>query len=271
MMKRKSPLVVLVVLMVGSRMQMVLVVCHLEEEGEEAEAGGEAGSKVGGRGEDMGGEEEEVGREGGEEWTEEVGEDQEGWIGDVEEVEWKEEAGVHQVVWTGEGEGGAEVGWKGAWKVEEEDGVTGVEEHPWREGGGLEIGDGVVDSQEVEEEDLTHLYLCSTISRRCPIHQEAEPVMNRKLLEMMMKTTMRIRLSLGGERRARIVGLEEGVGEEAGEWRRLVLVGETGGVQEEIGEAREEEGVVPGDQEEGVLGDQEEVLVVIEEVLEELG
>ena len=213
----------------------------------------------------------------GEGWTEEVGEDQEGWIGDGEVVEWKEEAGVHQVVWTGVGEGGAEVGWKEAWKVEEEDGVTGDEEHPWIEGDGLEIGDGVVDSPGVEEEVLTHLYLCSTISRRCPIHQEAEPVMNRKLLEMMMKTMVRILLSLGEERRVRIVVLEEGVGEEAVEWRRLVLVGVTGVVQEEIGEDREAEVVVPGDQEdvlvviEEVLEEIEEVLEEIEEVLEELG
>ena len=216
---------------------------------------GEDGSKVVGREEDMAGVVAEVGREVGEGWREVVGELQ---TEDGGEVAWKEEAGVHQVTWAGEG--GAEVAWREVWRVEEEVGVDLDVELRWIEGGGLETGDVVAVSQEVEEEDLTPLYLCSTISRRCPIHQEAEPVMNRKLLEMMMKTTMRIRLSLGGERRARIVGLEEGVGEEAGEWRRLVLVGVTGVVQEETGEA---EGVV--------LGDQEEVLVVIEEVLEELG
>ena len=97
-------------------------------------------------------------------------------------------------------------------------------ELPWIEGDGLEIGDGVVDSQGVEGEGLTHLYLCSTISRRCPIQQVlAEPRMNLRLLEMMVMTMRRIPLSLGGERRVKTVVLEEeGVGEEEAEeeWRR---------------------------------------------------
>ena len=99
--------------------------------------------------------------------------------------------------------------------------IGDVEELPWIEGGGLEIGEGVVDSQGVEGEGLTHLYLCSTISRRCPIHQGVvEPrMMNLRLLEMMVMTMRRIPLSLGGERRVRTVVLEEE--EEAeGEWRR---------------------------------------------------
>ena len=174
--KRKSHLVVLVAL-AGLRVKIILVVCHLEEEvlrGEEEEEGwqtgaageeGEDGSKVVGREEDMAGEEAEVGREVGEGWREVVGELQ---TEDGGEVAWKEEAGVHQVTWAGEG--GAEVAWREVWRVEEEAGVDLDVELPWTEGGGLETGGVVAVSQGVVEEDLTPLYLCSTISRRCPIH-----------------------------------------------------------------------------------------------------
>ena len=128
---------------------------------------GEDGIKVVGREEDMAGEEAEVG-------TEVVGEVHQGeWTGDGEEVGWRGEAGVHQVGWTGAGEGGEEVAWMEVWRVVEEAGVVDLTEDaelPWTEGGGLETGEGVAVSQEVEEEDSTRLYHCSAISRRCPIH-----------------------------------------------------------------------------------------------------
>ena len=257
MTKRKSHLVVLVAL-AGLRVKIILVVWHLEEEGlrgeEEAEgwrtgaAGeeGEDGSKVVGREEDMEGEEAEVGREVGEGWREAGGELQ---TEDGGEAAWKEEGGVHQEIWAGEE--GVEVAWREVWKVEEEAGVDLDVEVPWIEGAGVETGDVVAVSQGVEGEDLTPLYLCSTISRRCPIHQ-GELKVSRKLLVMMMKTMRRIRLRLGGERKARTVVLEEGVVEGVEVWNRLVQVGAIGVVQEETGEAEEE---VEGAQEEEELGE----------------
>ena len=81
--------------------------------------------------------------------------------------------GSPQVGGTGAGEGGEEVAWREVWRVVEEAGVvdpTEDAELPWTEGGGLETGEGVAVSQEVDEEDSTRLYHCSAISRRCPIH-----------------------------------------------------------------------------------------------------
>ena len=205
----------------------------IEEEGED-------GNKVVGRGEDMVGVEAEVEREVGEEWI--------GVAGDLRtedggEVGWKEEAGVHKgVTWAGEG--GAEGAWREVWRVEEEAGADLDEELPWIEEDGVETGVEVEDSQEVEGEDLTPLYHCSTISRRCQIPMEE--IKSRKHLEMMKMMT-RILLRLGGERKVRTVVLEGGgVEEGVGEWKQLVQVGAIGVVQEEeIGEVEEEvEGVL---------------------------
>ena len=226
------------------------VVLREGEAGEETEEEGEAGSR----------EVEEVvdGIKVEEEEEEEAG----GWRGEVEVEVWKEGVGDLKEGWT-EGEGGE---WKEGVGVrteaeEEAEVVVG-----WREilmkGAGAVLIEGVGEEvewivvvgreKEVEAvfqgaagEGLTHLYLCSAISKRCPIHMEVREQLMSPRLQATMKMMMRIPLKLGGEKKVKILALREEVAAEEDEvWKTVALVGGTGVVLETTGEHLEEEKVV---------------------------
>ena len=92
-------------------------------------------------------------------------------------------------------------------------------------------------------EGLTHLYLCSAISKRCPIHMEVREQLMNPRLQATMKMMMRIPLKLGGERKVKILAPREEVAAEEDEAGKT-LVGGTGVVLETSGEHLEEEEVV---------------------------
>ena len=226
------------------------VVLREGEAGEETEEEGEAGSREVGEVVD--------GIKVEEEEEEEAG----GWRGEVEVEVWKEGVGDLKEGWT-EGEGGE---WKGEVGVrteaeEEAEVVVG-----WREilmkGAGAVLIEGVGEEvewivvvgreKEVEAvfqgaagEGLTHLYLCSAISKRCPIHMEVREQLMSPRLQATMKMMMRIPLKLGGERKVKILAPREEVAAEEDEvWKTVALVGGTGVVLETTGEHLEEEEVV---------------------------
>ena len=247
------------------------VVLREGEAGEETEEEGEAGSR----------EVEEVvdGIKVEEEEEEEAG----GWRGEVEVEVWKEGVGDLKEGWT-KGEGGE---WKGEVGVrteaeEEAEVVVG-----WREilmkGAGAVLIEGVGEEvewivvvgreKEVEAvfqgaagEGLTHLYLCSAISKKCPIHMEVREQLMNPRLQATMKMMMRIPLKLGGERKVKILAPREEVAAEEDEvWKTVALVGGTGVVLETTGEHLEEEEVVL-EEEEMALEEEEEDLEQIEVV-----
>ena len=90
---------------------------------------------------------------------------------------------------------------------------------------------------------MTHLYLCSVISKRCPIHMEVRDQLVNPRLLATMKMMMRIPLKLGGERKVKILAPREEVAAEEDEAGKT-LVGGTGVVLETTGEHLEEEEVV---------------------------
>ena len=231
------------------------VVLREGEAGEEIEEEGEAGSRE---------VEEVVDGIMVEEEEEEAG----GWRGEVEVEVWKEGVGDPKEGWI-EGEGGE---WKGEVGVrteaeEEAEVVVG-----WREilmkGAGAVLIEGVGEEvewivvvgreKEVEAvfqgaagEGLTHLYLCSAISKRCLIHMEVREQLMNPRLQAMMKMIMRIPLKLGGERKVKILAPREEVAAEEDEvWKTVALVGGTGVVLETTGEHLEEEEVVLEEEEE---------------------
>ena len=100
-------------------------------------------------------------------------------------------------------------------------------------------------------EGLTHLYLCSAISKRCPIHMGLREQLMSPRLQATMKMMMRIPLKLGGERKVKILAPREEVAAEEDEvWKTVALVGGTGVVLETTGEHLEEEEVVLEEEEE---------------------
>ena len=239
------------------------VVLREGEAGEETEEEGEAGSR-------------EVGEVVDGIKVEEEEEEAGGWRGEVEVEVWKEEVGDPKEGWT-EGEGGE---WKEGVGVrteaeEEAEVVVG-----WREilmkGAGAVLIEGVGEEvewivvvgreKEVEAvfqgaagEGLTHLYLCSAISKKCPIHMEVREQLMSPRLQATMKMMMRIPLKLGGERKVKILALREEVAAEEDEvWKTVALVGGTGVVLETTGEHLEEEEVVLEEEEEDL--DQIEVV-----------
>ena len=90
---------------------------------------------------------------------------------------------------------------------------------------------------------MTHLYLCSAISKKCPIHMEVRDQLVNPRLQATMKMMMRIPLKLGGERKVKILAPREEVAAEEDEAGKT-LVGGTGVVLETTGEHLEEEEVV---------------------------
>ena len=125
-------------------------------------------------------------------------------------------------------------------------------------GAGAVLIEGVVEEwivevgqeKEVEEvfqgaagEGLTHLYLCSAISKKCPIHMEVREQLMNPRLQATMKMMMRIPLKLGGERKVKTLAPREEVAAEEDEAGKT-LVGGTGVVLETTGEHLEEEEVV---------------------------
>ena len=220
------------------------VVLREGEAGEAIEEEGEAGSR----------EVEEVVdgiKVEGEEEEEEGG----GWRGEVEVEVWKEGVGDPKEGWT-EGEGGE---WKGAVGVRTEAEGEAEVVVEWKEvsmkgAGAVLLIEGVVEEVEwivvVEAafqgaagEGLTHLYLCSAISRKCPIHMEVREQLMNPRLQATMKMMMRIPLKLGGERKVKILAPREEVAAEEDEAGKT-LVGGTGVVLETTGEHLEEEEVV---------------------------
>ena len=223
-----------------------------EETGEEGEAGSrEVGEVVDG----IKVEEEEEEEAGGlrgevevEVWKEGVGDPKEGWI-EGEGGEWKGEVGVRTEA---EEEAEVVVGWreilmKGAGAVL----IEGVgEEVEWIVVVGREKEVEAV-FQGAAGEGLTHLYLCSAISKRCPIHMEVREQLMSPRLQATMKMMMRIPLKLGGERKVKILAPREEVAAEEDEvWKTVALVGGTGVVLETTGEHLEEEEVVLEEEEE---------------------
>ena len=221
------------------------VVLREGEAGEETEEEGEAGSR----------EVEEV--VDGIKVEEEVEEEAGGWRGEVEVEVWKEGVGDPKEGWT-EGEGGEWKGEFGVWTEAEGEAEVVVE---WREilmkgAGAVLLIEGVVEEVEwivvVEAafqgaagEALTHLYLCSAISKKCPIHMEVREQLMNPRLQATMKMMMRIPLKLGGERKVKILAPREEVAAEEDEAGKiLALVGGTGVVLETTGEHLEEEEVV---------------------------
>ena len=228
------------------------VVLREGEAGEETEEEGEAGSR----------EVEEVVDGIKVEEEEEAG----GWRGEVEVEVWKEGVGDPKEGWT-EGEGGEWKGEFGVWTEAEGEAEVVV---GWREilmkGAGAVLIEGVGEEvewivvvgreKEVEAafqgaagEGLTHLYLCSAISKRCPIHMEVrDQLMNPRL--QVTKMMMRIPLKLGGGRKVKILAPREVVvaAEEDEVWK--AQVGGTGVVLETTGEHLEEEEVVLEEEEE---------------------
>ena len=226
------------------------VVLREGEAGEAIEEEGEAGSREG----------EEVvdGIKVEEEEEEEAG----GWRGEVEVEVWKEGVGDPKEGWT-EGEGGE---WKGEVGVRTEAEGEAEVVVGWREilmkGAGAVLIEGVGEEvewivvvgreKEVEAafqgaagEGLTHLYLCSAISKKCPIHMEVREQLMNPRLQATMKMMMRIPLKLGGERKVKTLAPREEVAVEEDEvWKTLALVGGTGVVLETTGEHLEEEEVV---------------------------
>ena len=236
------------------------VVLREGEAGEAIEEEGEAGSR----------EVEEV--VDGIKVEEEVEEEAGGWRGEVEVEVWKEGVGDPKEGWT-EGEGGEWKGEFGVWTEAEGEAEVVVE---WREilmkgAGAVLLIEGVVEEvewivvvgreKEVEAalqgaagEGLTHLYLCSAISKKCPIHMEVRDQLVNPRLLATMKMMMRIPLKLGGERKVKILAPREVVVavEEDEVWKALVLVGGTGVVLETTGEHLEEEEVVLEEEEEAL-------------------
>ena len=223
------------------------VVLREGEAGEETEEEGEAGSRE---------VEEVVDGIKQEEEEEEAG----GWRGEVEVEVWKEGVGDPKEGWT-EGEGGEWKGEFGVWTEAEGEAEVVVE---WREilmkGAGAVLIEGVGEEvewivvvgreKEVEAafqgaagEGLTHLYLCSAISKKCPIHMEVRDQLVNPRLLATMKMMMRIPLKLGGERKVKILAPREEVAAEEDEAGKT-LVGGTGVVLETTGEHLEEEEVV---------------------------
>ena len=224
------------------------VVLREGEAGEETEEEGEAGSR----------EVEEVVDGIKVEEEEEAG----GWRGEVEVEVWKEGVGDPKEGWT-EGEGGE---WKGEVGVRTEAEGEAEVVVEWRKilmkGAGAVLIEGVGEGvewivvagreKEVEAvfqgaagEGLTHLYLCSAISKRCPIHMEVRGQLMNPRLQATMKMMMRIPLKLGGERKVKTLAPREEVAVEEDEvWKTLALVGGTGVVLETTGEHLEEEEVV---------------------------
>ena len=220
------------------------VVLREGEAGEAIEEEGEAGSR----------EVEEV--VDGIKVEEEVEEEAGGWRGEVEVEVWKEGVGDPKEGWT-EGEGGE---WKGEVGVRTEAEGEAEVVVEWRKilmkGAGAVLIEGV--GEEVEwivvveaafqgaaGEGLTHLYLCSAISKRCPIHMEVRGQLMNPRLQATMKMMMRIPLKLGGERKVKTLAPREEVAVEEDEaGKTLALVGGTGVVLETTGEHLEEEEVV---------------------------
>ena len=224
------------------------VVLREGEAGEETEEEGEAGSR----------EVEEVVDGIKVEEEEEAG----GWRGEVEVEVWKEGVGDPKEGWT-EGEGGE---WKGEVGVRTEAKGEAEVVVEWREilmkGAGAVLIEGVGEEvewivvvgreKEVEAafqgaagEGLTHLYLCSAISKKCPIHMEVRDQLVNPRLQATMKMMMRIPLKLGGERKVKTLAPREEVAVEEDEvWKTLAPVGGTGVVLETTGEHLEEEEVV---------------------------
>ena len=231
------------------------VVLREGEAGEETEEEGEAGSR----------EVEEVVDGIKVEGEEEAG----GWRGEVEVEVWKEGVGDPKEGWT-EGEGGE---WKGEVGVRTEAEGEAEVVVEWREilmkgAGAVLLIEGVVEEvewivvvgreKEVEAafqgaagEGLTHLYLCSAISKKCPIHMEVRDQLVNPRLQATMKMMMRIPLKLGGERKVKTLAPREEVAAEEDEvWK--ALVGGTGVVLETTGEHLEEEEVVLEEEEEAL-------------------
>ena len=224
------------------------VVLREGEAGEAIEEEGEAGSREG----------EEV--VDGIKVEEEVEEEAGGWRGEVEVEVWKEGVGDPKEGWT-EGEGGE---WKGEVGVRTEAKGEAEVVVEWRKilmkGAGAVLIEGVGEEvewivvvgreKEVEAafqgaagEGLTHLYLCSAISKKCPIHMEVREQLMNPRLQATMKMMMRIPLKLGGERKVKILAPREEVAAEEDEAGKT-LVGGTGVVLETTGEHLEEEEVV---------------------------
>ena len=226
------------------------VVLREGEAGEAIEEEGEAGSR----------EVEEV--VDGIKVEEEVEEEAGGWRGEVEVEVWKEGVGDPKEGWT-EGEGGE---WKGEVGVRTEAEGEAEVVVGWREilmkGAGAVLIEGV--GEEVEwivvveavfqgaaGAGLTHLYLCSAISKKCPIHMEVRDQLVNPRLQATMKMMMRIPLKLGGERKVKTLAPREEVAAEEDEvWK--ALVGGTGVVLETTGEHLEEEEVVMEEEEEAL-------------------
>ena len=267
-MKRKNHLEALVAMTLTDRGGPLVAEVALrgDEGGEVVLREGEAGEAIEEEGEAGSREVEEVVDGIKVEEEEEAG----GWRGEVEVEVWKEGVGDPKEGWT-EGEGGE---WKRAVGVRTEAEGEAEVVVEWREilmkGAGAVLIEGVGEEvewivvvgreKEVEAafqgaagEGLTHLYLCSAISKRCPIHMEVREQLMNPRLQATMKMMMRIPLKLGGERKVKTLAPREEVAAEEDEaGKTLALVGGTGVVLETIGEHLEEEEVVLEEEEEAL-------------------